>query len=106
MNAAWVGRDRVYPDNVLYGSPEAKNKHHSAAYPLWLPEWFIKLFTQEGGIVLDPFMGGGTTALAALQLQRYVGIEQCPESVAVAQQRLLNTRGKVSCALASVAQEC
>ena len=38
--------------------------------------WFIKLFTDEGDLVLDPFMGAGTTAVACIKLNRhYVGIE-------------------------------
>jgi len=38
--------------------------------------WFIKLFTEEGDLVLDPFIGAGTTAIACIKLNRhYVGIE-------------------------------
>lgn len=72
----WVGRDKVYPTNVLHLATECSNRKHSAAFPLALPEWFIKLFTEEGDVVLDPFLGSGTTALVAAQLNRnYIGIE-------------------------------
>lgn len=73
----WVGRDRVYPTNVLHMATESSNTGHSAAFPVELPAWFIKLFTQPGDVVLDPFLGSGTTAVAAKQLgRRYVGIEK------------------------------
>jgi site-specific DNA-methyltransferase (adenine-specific) len=73
----WLGRDLVYPTNVLHLATECSNKEHSAAFPLELPSWFIKLFTQEGDLVLDPFLGSGTTAKAAYLLNRhYLGIEQ------------------------------
>lgn len=72
----WVGRDTVYPTNVLHMSTECANKNHSAAFPKALPEWFIKLFTQEGDWVLDPFLGSGTTCQIAQELRRNsVGIE-------------------------------
>lgn len=72
----WVGREMVYPTNVLHFATECSNKNHSAAFPIALPMWFIKLFTDEGDIVLDPFMGSGTTALACKELNRnYIGVE-------------------------------
>ena len=78
----WVGRDMAYPSNVLYMATECGNKRHSAAFPESLPEWFIKLFTQEGDTVLDPFMGSGTTNLCALKLNRNsIGIDIRPEYV-------------------------
>ncbi|MEM6298269.1 MAG: site-specific DNA-methyltransferase [Bacteroidota bacterium] len=76
----WVGRDKVYPTNVLHLATECNNKKHSAAFPEGLPEWFIKLFTQVGDTVLDPFMGSGTTNAVAQRLQRNsIGIEIKPE---------------------------
>jgi DNA modification methylase len=59
---------------------ESSNKNHSAAYPEGLPEWFIKLFTQEGDVVLDPFLGSGTTSRVANRLNRHsIGIEMNEE---------------------------
>lgn len=72
----WVGRELVNPTNVLYLATECSNRGHSASFPSSLPSWFIKLFTEKGDIVLDPFIGSGTTALACIKLGRhFVGIE-------------------------------
>jgi DNA modification methylase len=86
----WVGRDKVYPTNVLHMATESTNKNHSAVFPVGLPEWFIKLFTQAGDVVLDPFLGSGTTAVAAIQQGRqYVGIEINPEYCQLAEERIV-----------------
>ena len=76
--ANWLDRDMVFPDNVLEFAPIVNNKKkHSAAFPDALPEWFIKLFTDPGDLVLDPFIGSGTTAVSAIKLGRhYIGIEK------------------------------
>ncbi|HED10288.1 MAG TPA: site-specific DNA-methyltransferase [Caldithrix abyssi] len=72
----WLNRDMAYPTNVLHLATECNNKNHSAAFPEGLPEWFIKLFTREGDVVLDPFMGSGTTNKVARRMLRHsVGIE-------------------------------
>jgi len=72
----WLKRDKVYPTNVLYLATECSNKNHSAVFPESLPEWFIKLFTEEGDTVLDPFMGSGTTLRVANRLRRNsIGID-------------------------------
>ena len=81
--ANWKGRDRAYPTNVLHLATECGNKKHSAAYPSALPTWFIELFTNPGDVVLDPFVGSGTTLEAALRLGRGgIGIDLSAEFVA------------------------
>lgn len=72
----WVGRRLAYPTNVLYLPTECSNRNHGATFPETLPTWFIRLFTQEGDVVLDPFMGSGTTAIACIKNNRhFIGIE-------------------------------
>ncbi|MGC9330150.1 MAG: DNA-methyltransferase, partial [Candidatus Hinthialibacter sp.] len=72
----WLERETVYPTNVLHLATECGNKNHSAVFPEALPEWFIKLFTDEWDCVLDPFMGSGTAIKVANKLKRHaVGIE-------------------------------
>jgi len=85
----WAGRDTVYPTNVLHMATECSNVGHSAAYPVGLPKWFIKLFTQAGDLVLDPFSGSGTTGVAAIQEgRRYLGMEKSAEYLRVSRSRL------------------
>ncbi len=85
----WVGRDKVYPTNVIHLATETGNRGHSAAFPKALPEWFIKLFTQPGDTVLDPFMGSGTTVLVALEMGRKgIGIDITPEYVEMVEKEL------------------
>ena len=80
----WLGRDKVYPTNVLHMATECNNKSHSAVFPEKLPEWFIKLFTKEYDWVLDPFAGSGTTLkVAKLMHRNSIGIEILPEYVEV-----------------------
>lgn len=80
--ANWRGRDMAYPTNVLHLATECGNKKHSAAFPLALPQWFIRLFTDQGDIVLDPFAGSGTSLQAAVGLGRKaIGIDISPEYI-------------------------
>jgi DNA modification methylase len=85
----WLGRRFVYPTNVLHLATECANRGHSASFPLSLPTWFIKLFTQKGDIVLDPFIGSGTTAIACLDSNRhYIGIEAMDSYYKLAQESI------------------
>lgn len=100
----WLGRQMVYPTNVLHMATECTNRNHSAAFPLDLPLWFIKLFTLPGDVVLDPFVGSGTTALAAKQLGRhYVGIDVDPRYVELARERVGQEAGQLH--LPGIAEE-
>lgn len=71
-------------------NPESAQKvGHPAPFPLELPFRLIQLYTFKGDIVLDPFMGSGTTAIAAWQTgRRYIGYENDPTYVQLAQDRI------------------
>ena len=66
------------------------NNEHEAMFPIELPTRCIKLFTEEGDIVLDPFMGSGTTAVACHYLnRRYIGIEKEYKYVELSNSKIL-----------------
>lgn len=92
----WIGKEMVYPSNVLHLATESSNKSHSATFPRSLPSWFIKLFTKDGDLILDPFLGSGTTSISASLLNRNtVGIEILPEYYNIAIERFIDeTRNK------------
>jgi site-specific DNA-methyltransferase (adenine-specific) len=95
--ANWVGRDTVYPDNVLHFAAECSNREHPAVFPEELPTFFIKLFTKPGDIVLDPFEGSGTTGVAAIKLDRsYIGIDTQEDYIALAKRHISEARAKLA----------
>ncbi len=61
----WADRKTVLPDNVLSLPLVGKNKGHPAVFPVELPTFFIRLLAPHDGLVIDPFGGSGTTAVAA-----------------------------------------
>lgn len=68
-----------------------KGCKHPAVYPLFIIKELVKLLSKSGDIVLDPFVGSGTTAVAAKELDRkYIGIEINEEYCKYAQERLKN----------------
>lgn len=87
----------AYPGNRLptfAGSHEATG--HSAAFPVGLPEWFIKAYSDAGDNVFDPFMGSGSTLLAAHKQDRVAyGTELSPAYVDVICARFQRTTGIV-----------
>ncbi len=86
----WLKRSMVYPTNVLQFATVCNNKNHSAAFPEELPEWFIKLFTKENDLVLDPFLGSGTTSVVAQRLGRNsIGVEIMPKYVEMAKAKIM-----------------
>jgi DNA modification methylase len=68
----------AWPSNVIECAASS-SPLHSAAFPVKLPEFFVKAFTDKGDSVLDPFMGSGTTLIAAArQGRRCYGMEISP----------------------------
>jgi DNA modification methylase len=73
-----------------FPSESARRVGHPAPFPVELPYRLIQLYTYSGEMVLDPFMGSGQTALAALKAGRhYVGYEVDENYIRLAQSRLL-----------------
>jgi DNA modification methylase len=82
------------PSNVIEVAA-ASTGDHSAAFPIGLPSFFIKAYTDAGDIVYEPFSGSGTTIIACEQLGRKArAIEISPAYVAVALQRWADATGK------------
>ena len=75
----------------IWNIPPARAKKigHPAPYPIELVERFIKLYTYEEELVLDPFIGSGTTAIGAINLNRnYIGYETNEEYVKLTNKRI------------------
>ena len=78
---------RIHADE---GRPDttARN-HHPTVKPIALMRYLVRLVTQPGGVVLDPFMGSGSTGkAAALEGFRFIGIDTNPEYVEIARRRI------------------
>jgi DNA modification methylase len=70
---------------------------HPAPYPVELPERLINLYTYRGDVVLDPFMGSGTTAVAAVSTERhYLGYDTEPSYIETAEQRIAAERERLA----------
>ena len=91
------------PSNLIY-APNTDASHdsklkgkHSATYPTKLVEFFIKTFSNEDDVVLDPFMGSGTTGVVAKSLNRnFIGAELKPEYFAIAEQMIDEAKMQVT----------
>lgn len=79
-------------------SPEsAKRVGHPAPFPVELASRVIRLYSYTDDVVLDPFLGSGTTCVAAVQLGRhYVGYDISPEYCKIAENRITATLAEVS----------
>ena len=83
-----------YTTDIWEFPPEyAQRVGHPAPFPIELPSRLINLFTYEGDLVLDPFMGSGTTAVAAVKTGRgYAGFDHLQEYVDIANRRIKGTK--------------
>ena len=71
----------------------ARKVGHPAPFPVELPERLLQLYTYRGDVVLDPFLGSGSTAVAAVRNdRRYVGYDTDPEYVELAERRVAEER--------------
>jgi DNA modification methylase len=75
--------------NVVVRFPCGRGKVHPTEKPLKLFKHFIEISSNEGDVVFDPFLGSGTTAVGAIELNRkYIGVELSQEYFKVAQNRI------------------
>jgi site-specific DNA-methyltransferase (adenine-specific) len=74
----------------------ARRVSHPAPFPVDLPVRLIELYTYAGDLVLDPFMGSGTTAVAATRTdRRFVGYDTDPEYVEISLKRVAEEQGRL-----------
>lgn len=73
----------------LKKTKEERELKHPAMFPVELPKRFIRIYTKKGDVVLDPFLGTGSTVIAALELGRKgIGFEISKEYVEIARERV------------------
>jgi hypothetical protein len=71
------------------GAPGPRANHHPTVKPVDLMRWLVRLVTPKGGVVLDPFMGSGSTGKAAmLEGFRFIGCDLDPDYIAIARARI------------------
>jgi site-specific DNA-methyltransferase (adenine-specific) len=76
------------------GIPPKLRNRHPTVKPVDLMRWLVRLITPPGGVVLDPFMGSGSTGKAcALEGRDFVGVELDPDYVSVAEARIAHAGG-------------
>ncbi len=79
-----------------FNAESAKRIGHPAPFPIELPYRLIQLYSFTTDIVLDPFMGSGTTAVAALQSQRhFIGFEINKEYISLAENRIAPLKNRL-----------
>ena len=87
---AWTNFDKIssrfkYP----IGGYNKERVDHPTQKPVALMVWCIEKYTNPGDLILDPFLGSGTTAVAAIRTgRRFIGMEISPEYCAIAQKRV------------------
>ena len=69
------------------------NNNHPTVKPQKLMQYLVTMITPPGGVVLDPFMGSGSTGVAAVNLgHEFIGIEQDAEYLEIAKARIINSQ--------------
>lgn len=92
-----IDRNRLNPNEwkewgsraVWFVRSVRANNDHEAKFPLELADRVVRLYSDSGDVVLDPFMGSGTTAIACINNDRkFLGIEKEPKYVALAKRKI------------------
>jgi modification methylase len=105
MDRVRHGRSTIERDEFMASTlsvwqlpPEsARRVGHPAPYPVALPRRFVELYTFAGDVVLDPFLGSGSTAIAAVEAgRRFVGYELDPSYAQLARRRVNQARASES----------
>ena len=100
-NKAQEKKDTIEHDDFIqwtksiwtFPAVNAKKIGHPAPFPIELPHRLINLYSYEGDVVLDPFIGSGTTAIAAIKNNRYyIGYDIKKEYIDLAESRLSNQK--------------
>jgi DNA modification methylase len=92
LYATAIERGGATPFNVLpigNGSAQIESAGHGAGTPIDLAKWWTRYICPVGGVVLDPFVGSGTMAIAAMEYRNgFIGIEKEPKYFAIAERRI------------------
>jgi len=84
-----MNTNELRPNGSQRKEVKPKNNNHPTVKPIKLMEYLIKLVSKEGAVVLDPFLGSGTTGIACAKLNRgFIGIEKEEEYVKIAEARI------------------
>lgn len=83
------GSDGLSSPRAGAGRTGGARNHHPTVKPVQLMRYLVRMVTPKGGVVLDPFMGSGTTGVACMaEWLRFIGIEQSAEYIAIAEARI------------------
>lgn len=100
-NSGGVTPYNMYPLASAGGDVREGPIRHGTDTPLTLCDWWVRYISPPGGVVLDPFMGSGTVALACIQRERqWLGFEKEPDYVAICEKRIAEALAKHQPALA------
>lgn len=90
-NNHYDSTDRYPVDILTYSSGDRTKRYHTTQKPVELLEYLIRTYTNEGDVVLDNCMGGGSTGIACLYSGReFIGMEIDPEIYRIAKERIEN----------------
>ena len=86
--------DPILPNSIL--EIKSTRGKHSTEKPVALMEWFLKYYSKEGDVVLDPTMGSGSTGISCIKMNRkFIGIEMDKDIFETAKQRINTETGEI-----------